>query len=391
MSFQYLPLERIRTLHGTFISLGLATPTKIESLLNGVNVVYVASLDRSGAPSDSLFNLLNALNSVERLLDGTVPFLIFLGNAEILAAGKDRQQAIHGALDDVSARASTAHALPASPADPIAPTAPALALFPGALERAKDDERTDMLPFSFLEKGAKVGIAVARIQVPRFENGQPVLLVTGEPRRYLGTAWLLAPDLIITNHHVINARDDDEPAASAADLQLQALGAVAQFDFDSAEVAPTDERVKALEAFSPLTGPLDYAILRLVNPQPARPALQLRRAPTTLPEDVAEYPSLNIIQHPQGGPKMVAFRNNNIYRATATEMLYFTDTQRGSSGSPVLDDQWQVVALHKKWKGLTTNATFQGKTAGWVNVGTQISAILADLHAGAPTLLAQIA
>ena len=55
----------------------------------------------------------------------------------------------------------------------------------------------------------------------------------------------------------------------------------------------------------------------------------------------------------------------------------------------VLDDDWQVAALHKKWT-YVNNVTFQGKTAGWVNEGTQISAILADLQSN-PALLAQIA
>jgi endonuclease G len=339
-------------------------------------VSYVAGLDLSGAPADTLFRLLAELNGVERLTDGSVPFAIFLGNAEASpAASKDQEHAIQRALQGVSARMAGVRA------PPLAATTPS------RLERAKDDLRSDMLPFSFLATGARMGRSVARIQVPCFMDGKPVTLADGTPKRDVGTGWLLSADLIITNHHVINVRDDDR-IASASDLELQALGAVAQFDYESPDAKPVEVRIKAIEAFAPLDGPLDYAILRLASPQPDRPPLRLRRAAMALPDDVDDYPSLNIIQHPQGGPKMVAFRNNKIYRATDTDILYFTDTQRGSSGSPVLDDDWQVAALHKKWT-FVPDVTFQGKTAGWVNVGTQIAAILADL-ASKPALRAEI-
>ena len=53
---------------------------------------------------------------------------------------------------------------------------------------------------------------------------------------------------------------------------------------------------------------------------------------------------LNIIQHPQGGPKRIAIRSNFYFdvHSTAREpdrLRYLTDTEPGSSGSP-------VVALH---------------------------------------------
>ena len=50
--------------------------------------------------------------------------------------------------------------------------------------------------------------------------------------------------------------------------------------------------------------------------------------------------NVNIIQHPQGLPKMIAIRNNLLDYRTPRTLLYETDTDHGSSGAPVLSDSW---------------------------------------------------
>jgi hypothetical protein len=44
----------------------------------------------------------------------------------------------------------------------------------------------------------------------------------------------------------------------------------------------------------------------------------------------------------------------------------------------VLNDSWQVVALHRA-SAFVEDVKFQGRLTGWVNEGTQITAILDDL------------
>ena len=56
---------------------------------------------------------------------------------------------------------------------------------------------------------------------------------------------------------------------------------------------------------------------------------------------------VSIIQHPQGAPKMIAIRENKIVDIQSPFIHYTTDTQQGSSGSLVVNDQWEVVALHR--------------------------------------------
>jgi V8-like Glu-specific endopeptidase len=53
-----------------------------------------------------------------------------------------------------------------------------------------------------------------------------------------------------------------------------------------------------------------------------------------------------VIQHPRGGPKQIVMANNEVDFVDDTIVHYSTDTLPGSSGSPVFDWQWRLVALH---------------------------------------------
>lgn len=55
---------------------------------------------------------------------------------------------------------------------------------------------------------------------------------------------------------------------------------------------------------------------------------------------------LNIIHHPNGDYKQLSIRENRFKKIMPTTLWYESDTAQGSSGSPVFNDQWQVVALH---------------------------------------------
>ena len=55
---------------------------------------------------------------------------------------------------------------------------------------------------------------------------------------------------------------------------------------------------------------------------------------------------VNIVQHPNGEPKQLAARQNRLVDLVEDFLHYETDTAPGSSGSPVFNDQWEVVGLH---------------------------------------------
>ncbi len=62
----------------------------------------------------------------------------------------------------------------------------------------------------------------------------------------------------------------------------------------------------------------------------------------------AGHPSF-VIQHPGGGPKKVGLYRNEIRHVGSPFLQYLTETGVGSSGSPVFNKEWEVIALHHRW------------------------------------------
>ena len=195
--------------------------------------------------------------------------------------------------------------------------------------------------------------------------------------RYLGTGWLIGPNHVITNHHVIDARSPGEADAGVADFRLQALGATVEFDYDDLALPTVEYGVAELVANDRR---LDFAVLKLApgGPPLDRKPLPLVGAPIVL--DPKQVLPVNIIQHPGGETKQIAIRNNAVAQIDGIDLAYFTDTNGGSSGSPVCNDRWQVLALHKAAVKHKTAFQFQGRDTVWVNVGTPIELIVAQLE-----------
>lgn len=91
---------------------------------------------------------------------------------------------------------------------------------------------------------------------------------------------------------------------------------------------------------------------------------------------------VNIIQHPRGRSKEIVFYSNRVQELNSRYLHYQADTDLGSSGSPVLNSQWQVVALHhavlvgvnhEENKADEVEVTVKG------SVGIRISEIVKDL------------
>jgi endonuclease G, mitochondrial len=373
MSFQYLEPDELNEVVATAVAAGLADRDYRRLLLASVPAIR-GYLNDVGAPDLQLRSDLVALNGIERLADGSVPLQLWLGEAANLTAGRVQEAAFRRYQDKVAAEASGQPPLPE----------------PSSLPEVVNNEaivhEDDMVAVGFLAEGATAGRSVAKLLVPRFDNGVQAFNAAGEPLRASGTGWLITRDLVVTNHHVVNARRDSEANASEDDLRRQAAATTVQFDYDARDAPLTEVAVRQLEAYDPREG-LDFAVLRLARPMTDRAPLRLWPRPVTHID--GDYRPVNIIQHPGGNPKSVAFRNNLVTAADDTTIRYFTDTLRGSSGSPVFDDAWTVVALHRGSRGVP-NVQFQGRSAAVVNFGTQVKAILDQLQAANPALLAEI-
>ncbi len=207
-----------------------------------------------------------------------------------------------------------------------------------------------------------------------------------------GTGFLLAPNLMATNNHVIA----DE--AAARNSQAVFFDEVA----DQREPAPGRRQPVPVEVAALLytNALLDISLVRL-NPATA-PALThylpLRRSARLKPRD-----RVVIIQHPGGLPKQISLQNNLVAYADERIVQYYTSTKAGSSGSPVLDEEFAVAAIHHGW---VHNAAWdkvgedqirhdagdskQMEDLQYRNQGTTAAALLADLATQAPHLLGEL-
>jgi hypothetical protein len=68
--------------------------------------------------------------------------------------------------------------------------------------------------------------------------------------------------------------------------------------------------------------------------------LKLRKA------DVRQSQGLFILQHP--GRKTLKMANGGVKQVSGAWVDYEVDTLPGSSGSPVFDNRWELVALHSR-------------------------------------------
>jgi endonuclease G, mitochondrial len=368
--FEHFPQQRLRDLAAAVQQLPFTYEgASRRTILGGIDPAFTALFHIGLPPKLQLLSDLGELNRIERLADGSVPIVTWLRNVAFLAAGTPTEELALSMADEVSHQVTGAPRI-ANPAT-----------LPEFKEAIIHED--DMVSFQFMASGVDVAKSVAKVMVPRFDHGVPALVPgSGSPVVHLGTCWLLAADLLITNHHVVNARRAGEPPASAADFEQQARAASILFDFDDRGMAGAPAAVLALVGFD---AGLDYALLKIA-PTGRAP---LRLAPARLQRPPDKFVPVNVVQHPAGQSKCYAIRNNLVSATTATDLRYFTDTTEGSSGSPVFDDGWQVVGLHRG-STVASGVKFQGRSTASVNLGTQIQAVVEDIRARYPnvTLLA---
>lgn len=202
----------------------------------------------------------------------------------------------------------------------------------------------------FLELGTERARAVGR-----------VLLADGSS----GSGFLAAGDVLVTNHHVL----PDTAAASSASLELNYQRTLAGAE------APVDSfRLDPARFFA--TSEADDWTAVAVTGEPSKRWGRLELGQVTLEVGAR----VNIIQHPGGGPKQISFFHNTVTFVGEDRVQYLTDTLPGSSGSPVFDERWRVVALHHSG-GWCAEPGTPGKALAYRNEGIHIHRVLQGLQA----------
>jgi len=148
-----------------------------------------------------------------------------------------------------------------------------------------------------------------------------------------GTAFRIAGDLLLTNWHVVNF--GATPATKV----------VAEFGYEDDAQGNGLATTTVNCAAAPVAGDAaeDWAVVRVQSALAATiPIVKL----STGVAPVVSAPAF-VIQHPAGQRKRVAFVRNQITELVGQVVHYLSDTQAGSSGAPVFDDQGRIVALHR--------------------------------------------
>jgi endonuclease G, mitochondrial len=167
------------------------------------------------------------------------------------------------------------------------------------------------------------------------------------------TGFMISPELIMTNWHVLN------DAAHAADPSVKVLYGYQNNDDGVRDRLGEVELPLDPDTFFAADERLDYAIVAVgATPDGAPLDQTFGHLPLNgAPSKAIAGSALNIIQHPGGQLKKIAIRNNIATVVKADDLIvYLTDTNPGSSGSPVLNDNWQVVALHHSSQDATDAA-----------------------------------
>ncbi|MEV6925056.1 serine protease [Dactylosporangium sp. NPDC051485] len=272
--------------------------------------------------------------------------------AELLDAVRRRQPPLGRRIDELVGPRPVLEPGTGAPDGLSDPQGPGWVGFAGN-ERLVVDGVDTLLGIAFLGVGLQRARSVCRVTAT----------FAGGPAQ--GTASLIGPDLLLTNHHVLHdwGRGDRPagPVEAWFDYELDAAGVSRQLTV----VPCAPDTIEGDREH-------DWAVVRLAAPAPASAAvLDLTGAEPPRPGDY-----VFIIQHPDGGPKMIGLSHNLVRHVDDDVVQYWTDTKAGSSGAPVFDRHWRVVGLHHRWVSAAEEYGISYR-----NQGRRIERVLAGLSA----------
>ena len=238
-------------------------------------------------------------------------------------------------------------------------------------------EAEEFLSVMFIKRALVAAKAVGRI----------VSTSTGQG---FGTGFLIAPGVLMTNHHVLQ----NTHAASRASVQFRY-----ELEIDSRQTTGHCFTLEPQRLFHS-NERLDMAIVAVAPVSEDGVSLEdFGHLPLIGVEGkIRKGQPVNIIQHPLAGRKQVVFRESLLTALPPDNdhVAHYTgDTQPGSSGAPVFSDLWEVVALHHSGVPDQTESghyvTVDGgiwnpsadpemKTVKWIaNEGIRVSRLVAHL------------
>ncbi len=182
-----------------------------------------------------------------------------------------------------------------------------------------------------------------------------------------GTGILVGPDLVLTNYHVVQsliempaehtkwcARFDHKLADNGTDiLPGFPVPLATEWNVDSAPYAEVDTQPDP-KSGEPTNDELDFALIRLARPignealAPTSEQLRGWIAMRATAVDFATTKMVAILQHPHARPMKLALGTSEklVLNTPANRVRHGIPTEEGSSGSPLFDQEWNLIALH---------------------------------------------
>ena len=188
----------------------------------------------------------------------------------------------------------------------------------------------DLLSIEFFEEGLIAAQSVGKLTVGGIS---------------FGTGFLVGNGMLMTNHHVLPTPEEASLSQLDMDLETNRIGAAKPVE--TYELNP--------ERFFITDKDFDFTIVAVQNTsQNGRSIRDFGFLPLIAGEGkILIGRPVNLIQHPNGGTKSVVVHDSRFMYlendgAVDRYCWYSSDTEPGSSGSPVFNNRWEVVALHHR-------------------------------------------
>ncbi|MEB3281251.1 MAG: family 10 glycosylhydrolase [Lyngbya sp.] len=295
-------------------------------------------------------------------------------------------------------------------------------------------DEPDFLPYNYFDMGKKRGQSVCRLLV-KDDN-------IDNTYEWIATGFLVGRRHLLTNYHVFyeticKGEKESRQEHLLEEIPLLNGKYVAEFgyeqDYLQREVEPLRYSLNKVLLYSK---ELDYALVEIGKEPLGRLGLQagdwfgwlqLSQDPNTISPPWSEeikkafesqakarqvqdqrnqeapitYDIKNlekrsvqgepvvIIQHPQGKRKQVVVSSNRTIKLYKNYLYYEADIDFGSSGSPVFNQQWQLVALHNMaiLEREDSGDSNDGETNVIAEQGVRICRIVEDIHEKVTELL----
>ncbi len=193
----------------------------------------------------------------------------------------------------------------------------------------------DTQPCWFLTRGAEIRRTVGRIDIR-------------DTTRHIGwaTGFLVAPNLLLTNQHVLDSLKTARSSRVEFDYEETFTG-----DLVSGSIFNLDP--DTFFVCDPAKEGLDYALVAVApksRSESGRTEVNLSefRFNVLIQDEgkIALGEVINCIHHPEGQGRQASLRENTLTAILENWLHYETDTEQGSSGAPLYNNQWQVIGIH---------------------------------------------